>query len=76
MTAPHIRYAVKRDGILHDATICDTQQGAERLGKVYCCYSVKDAPVLKGCQSYDTWGHLLASGRVEIVALECREVGI
>lgn len=73
----NILYGIKRDGILHESTICKTADAAIAAGKIYCYHSKEDGDkycglARKGRQSA-IWEHLWKIGRVELVELQYTE---
>lgn len=70
----HIRYAIKRDGVIHDATICATPEAAIMAGKVYCQNAVHDRENPDATWGKSAWQHLTQTGKVQLVELYCREI--
>ena len=70
----HIYYAYKRDGVINENTICLTPKMAEQAARVHCVNSIHDHPNPEQLnKSPNAWEHMKQTGRIEMVALYCRE---
>ena len=68
-----ILHGWKRDGILHTSTVCECPKMAEQAAKVYCVNTVHDCEdPERVSSSHNAWKHMLKTGRVAPVVLECR----
>lgn len=71
----HIRYGIKHNDKIHDATICGTPKGALALGRVYVMDYSKVHQERQGNNTRH-WQDMLDSGEAELVRLELRECGL